>query len=223
MSTTSIVIRADLRREFQRPAMLTALILISAGSLVALQLALGGSGRPAPAVAAGATWIVLLYGAVLAAARVVSADRDGGTWDALLLARGDRARLAVAKVASALTIMVPIHLAVLVLAWGILAEPRGISHALTAAASVLLADIAFAAIGVLAGFVAMRARARELLVPIIMLPLTIPALIAGVSVMASTVAPDFEASWATHLGFLALYALTFVVILLGSAEELAVE
>ena len=83
-------------------------------------------------------------------------------------------------------------------------------------AAVLLADLGIAAVGTLLAAMASVSRARELLLPLLFLPLAIPVIIGGVGASVAA-APG------RYLGFLALYDLVFAIISWASFEYVVTE
>ena len=86
----------------------------------------------------------------------------------------------------------------------------------TLVAAVLLADVGIAAVGTLLAAMAAASRARELLLPLLFLPLAIPVIVGGVG---ATVAEEP----ARYLGFLALYDLLFAILSWASFEYVVTE
>jgi heme exporter protein B len=147
---------------------------------------------------------------VLGIGRLFVAEREEGGFDGFLLAPVDRTALFVAKALllggflAAIEVFVVAAFAILLLGpspWG----------ALPGLALVLaLADIGLAVIGTLVGALAVRTRARDLLVPLLAIPLALPLVIAGSRACAPLLAADgagaLEARWLLILG---LYDLVF--------------
>jgi heme exporter protein B len=217
------VARHDLVLELRRPVALSGVALFGAGSLVTLHLALAGSGRVADGVAAGALWVVLLYGALLGGARAIGVEREEGTWDALLLAAADRSAVAVGKTLAAAVLALVLH-AVLVPAYlALFGAPPDARGMLLLAAAVLLADAGFAVVGVLVGTLSLRARGRELLGAAIFVPLSLPLVIAAVTLSLEAWRGGGDASPAQLLAFLAAYDATFLAAAVAAVPEIAVE
>jgi heme exporter protein B len=86
----------------------------------------------------------------------------------------------------------------------------------TLVAAVLLADVGIAAVGTLLAAMAVASRARELLLPLLFLPLAIPVIVGGVG---ATVADEPG----RYLGFLALYDLLFAILSWASFEYVVTE
>ncbi len=167
-------------------------------------------------LASGVLWVTLLLATILAVNRLFVAEREQGGLDGLLLAPVDRTALYLAK-AAALFLYLLLFELVAVPTFGLLLLAPDLVGALPELIVVLLvADLGLAAIGALVAALAAETRARELIVPLFLLPLLVPIVIAGASasepLLVSPQAPDGLGGW---LAFLALYDVVFMLIALG--------
>ena len=163
--------------------------------------------------AAGILWVSLLFAAMLGINRLFVADADQGGFDGFLIAPVDRSALLLAKAIALLAYLLVLELvAVPAFALLLLAAPLG--QALPGLlAPLALGDLGVAAIGTLVAALAVRTRARDLLGPLLALPLLVPVVIG----CARATAPLFALSHAgapplRWLGTLALYDLVFGLI-----------
>lgn len=217
------IARHDLVLELRRPVGLAGVALFGASALVTLHLALAGSGSPPRGVAPGALWIVLVFGALLGVARAVGVEREEGTWDALLLAAADRSAIFLGKTMSAAALTMLLH-AVLVPAYLLLFRaPPSISGILELVTAVLLADVGFAAVGVLVGVLSLRARGREVLGAITFLPLVLPLVIAAVALSLGAYGEGDAAQTGKLFAFLLAYDGAFIAAGVAAVPEVAVE
>jgi heme exporter protein B len=160
--------------------------------------------------AAGVLWVTLLLGAMLGVNRLFVADSDQGGFDAFMLAPVNRSALLLAK-ASALTLYLLVLELVAVPAFALLLAGASLGHAFPTLLAVLaLADAGVAVIGTLVAAIAVRTRARDLLGPLLALPLLMPVVIGS----ARASAPLFGAQGSSGrwLLMLALYDLVFGLI-----------
>ena len=162
---------------------------------------------------AGILWVTLLFAAILGVNRLFVADADQGGFDGFLLAPVDRSAMLVAKVLTLLTYLVVLEL-VAVPAFALLLLGPPLSHALPDLLGVLaLGDLGVAAIGTLVAALAVRTRARDLLGPLLGLPLLVPIVIGGARatspLLALTHPTAPPARWLLMLG---LYDLVFGLI-----------
>jgi heme exporter protein B len=128
-------------------------------------------------LAAGVFAVSLLFAAILGTNRLFVAEREQGGFDGFLLAPVNRTAMLYAK-AGALFIYMTVLEVVAVPAFAVFAAPPRLGGALGGLILfLLLANVAFALIGTLVSAIAVNTRARDLIGPIIGLPLLIPALI----------------------------------------------
>jgi heme exporter protein B len=164
-------------------------------------------------LASGVLWVTLLLAAVIGVSRLFAAEREQGGLDGLLLAPVDRTALWLAK-ASVLFLYLTVLELVAVPAFGLLLLGPDLAPALPVLiVTLLLANVGLAAIGALVSALAVETRARELIVPLLLLPLVVPLLIAGASasepVLREGARADDLGRW---LGLLSLYDVVFLLI-----------
>jgi heme exporter protein B len=129
--------------------------------------------------AAGILWVTLLLAAVLGINRLFVADAEEGGFDGFLLAPVDRSALLIAKALALLSYLIVLEL-VAVPAFGLLLLEPSLGPALPGLPGVLLlGDLGVAAIGTLVAALAVRTRARDLLGPLLALPLLVPIVIGA--------------------------------------------
>ena len=129
--------------------------------------------------AAGILWVTLLFAAMLGINRLFVADAEEGALDGFLLAPVDRTALLAAKVLALLSYLVVLEL-VAVPAFALLLLGPSLGPGLGGLVAVLaLGDVGVAVIGTLISALTVRTRARDLLGPLLMLPLLVPVVIAA--------------------------------------------
>jgi heme exporter protein B len=167
--------------------------------------------------AAGILWVTLLFAAMLGINRLFVADADQGGFDGFLLAPVDRSALLLAKAIALLAYLVVLEL-VAVPAFGLLLLGPSLGQALPGLlAPLALGDLGVAAIGTLVAALAVRTRARDLLGPLLALPLLVPVVIGAARASAPLLAlggghggvGGLPIRW---LATLALYDLVFGLI-----------
>ena len=125
--------------------------------------------------ALGLLWSALIFTALLGLTRAFVAEREQGMFDALVLAPCDRSAIWLAKSLAVLAFLVCAELVALPAFARVLLGRRR-----TTVAAVALADVGIAAVGTLFGAMAVAGRARELLLPLLFLPMAIPIVVGGV-------------------------------------------
>jgi heme exporter protein B len=203
------LIRKDLRLELRTRESVPAMILFSLGTFVLFHFALD---RPTVEgdLAAGVLWVTLLFAAVLGINRLFVAEREEGGFDAFLLAPVDRTAMFVAKATVLFAFLVALEIAAVAAFSVLLLEPSPWPALPGLALVLLLADAGLAVVGTLVAALAVQTRARDLLVPLLAIPLSVPLVIGGARATSPLLdaagAGAIEGRW---LLILALYDLVF--------------
>ncbi len=201
--------RKDLLLELRARDTLPAMLLFVVAVFVVFHFSLPA--RSSDVAAGGLLWVAIIFTALLGLGRAFVPEREQGVLDALVLAPCDRSAIWLAKALATLTFLVLAELvAVPVFAL--------FFHGLSAAAigAIVLADLGICAVGTFLGAMAVATRARDLLLPLLFLPLAIPIVIGGVG--ASVVS-----SPGRYLGFLGLYDVMFALVCWASFEYVVTE
>jgi heme exporter protein B len=209
LADVAALARKDLRLELRARDTLPAMLLFVVSTLVVFHFVLpDGSSELA---AKGVLWVAILFTALLGLARAFVAEREQNVLDGLVLAPSDRSAIWLGK---ALALLFFLVLAEIVALPAFAAFFAGLSPATIAA--VALADIGICAVGTLLAGMAVASRARELLLPLLFLPLAIPIVVGGVG--ASVVDDPGR-----YLAFLALYDAIFALVSWASFEYVVTE
>jgi len=203
------LVRKDLRAELRSFEAVPAMLMFVVSAFVLFHFGLDRAAL-AGDLAAGVLWVTLLLTAVLGMNRLFVTEREQGGFDAFLLAPVDRTAMFVAKALVLFAFLAVVEV-VAVAAFAVLLLDPGLGRALPGLALVLvLADAGLAVVGTLVGALAVQTRARDLIVPLVALPLSLPVLIAGANATAPLLtrggAGALEGRWLTVLG---LYDVVF--------------
>jgi heme exporter protein B len=212
MKTILAVVRKDLLLELRTLETVPAMALFSLATFVIFHFGLNRATIDGQ-LAAGVLTVTVLFAAMLAVNRLFVAEREQGGFDGFLLAPVDRSALLVAKVAALFAFLVVLEV-IAVPAFGLLLLGPSLGPPLLGLIAVLaLADLGLAVIGTLVSAIAVHTRARDLIGPIIGLPLLIPALIATARATGPLLAIHGSGSppgkW---IAILALYDLVFALL-----------
>jgi heme exporter protein B len=205
------ILAKDLRVELRTLQSLPAMVLFSVATFVLFRYGLDRT-ELAGSLAAGVLLATLLFAAVLAINRLFVAEHEQGGFDAIRLAPVDAAALLAAKATALVVYLVALEVvAVPIFAVFFLDDWAGLGPL---CAVLLLADLGLAATGTLISSMATHSRARDLLVPLILLPLLIPLMIAAAGAAEPLLAaggPEYDdvGQW---LAVLALYDAVFALV-----------
>jgi heme exporter protein B len=201
--------RKDLLLELRARDTLPAMLLFVVATFVVFHFALpAGSSKLA---ASGLLWVAIVFTALLGLGRAFVPEREQHVLEGLVLAPCDRSAIWVAKSIATLAFLVAAE----VVALPVFAL---FFHGLRAStiAGVVLADLGICAVGTFVGAMAVATRARDLLMPLLFLPLAIPLVIGGVG--AGVVAEPGR-----YLAFLGLYDALFALVCWASFEYVVTE
>ena len=203
------LVRKDLRAELRNLEAVPAMTLFVVSTFVLFHFGLDRD-TLSGSLASGVLWVTLLLASVLGMNRLFVTEREQGGFDAFLLAPVDRTAMLVAKAAVLFGFLVVVEV-VGVLAFALLLLDPGLGQALPGLPLVLLlADLGLAVVGTLVGALAVQTRARDLIVPLLALPLAVPLLIAAAEatapLLAAGGAEPLPGRWLT---ILALYDVVF--------------
>jgi len=211
LAVVAALLRKEARVELRTFESIPAMTLFSVSTYVLFHFGLQEDTLEGN-LASGVLWVTLLFAAVLGINRLFVADDEQGGFDAFLLSPADRSALLFGKAAALLAYLVVVEI-VTVPAFALLLLGVGIGQTMPGLLAVLvLADIGVAVIGTLVGALAVRTRARDLLGPLLSLPLLVPIVIAAAKASTPLLASPVAALPARWLVTLALYDLVFAVI-----------
>ncbi len=215
-----LVMRKDLTVEVRSREILYTTAFFAVSCVLVFAFALVREGRPLEDAAAGILWIAIAFAGTLALGRTFERERHSETLRALLLAPADRPAIYVGKLFGILALLFVVE-AVLVPLVGLLFQ-AAFHQALGWMIGLLVTGtLGFAAVGTLFAAMLVRARSRDVMLPVLLYPITIPVIIAGVRGTAALLqaTPDVETArmWVALLAF---FDIVFLTLSLWTFEPL---
>jgi heme exporter protein B len=212
IGTAYTILRKDLALERRTKESVPAMILFTLTVYVLFHFGLDRDSLDGE-LAAGVLWVTLLLAAVIGVSRLFAAEREQGGIEALLLAPVDRTSLFLAKGAALFLYLLALEV-VAVPAFALLLLGPDLGDALPELLAILLlADLGLAATGALVAALASETRARDLITPLLLLPLLVPLLIASAQasepLLRETSTTEDLGRW---LGLLSLYDVIFALL-----------
>ncbi|MCB0868142.1 MAG: heme exporter protein CcmB [Solirubrobacterales bacterium] len=205
------IVGKDLRTELRTMRSLPAMVLFAVTTFIIFRFGLDRTALSG-SLASGVIWTTLLFAAVLGINRIFLPEREEGGFDAFRLAPVDRPVLFAAKAAVLFLYLVVLE-AIVVPVFAVFFLPEW-SGLLPLAVILLATNIGFAALGTLISSMAVNSRARDLLVPLLLLPLVVPLMIAATGATAPLLdagGPSFD-KFGTWLLVLGLYDGVFCLV-----------
>ena len=174
-------------------------------------------------VPAAILWIAVAFAGVLGLGRAFERERYGETIKALLLAPSPRPAIYVGKLLGILLLLFTTEL-ILVPMIAFVFHAALFDQALILIGLLVAGTVGFSAVGTLFAAMLVRSRSREIMLPILLYPITIPVLIAGVRGTSALLATPSSTPVATMwLGLLVSFDVVFVTLALWTFEPLMTE
>jgi heme exporter protein B len=209
LSDVGALARKDLRLELRARDTLPAMLLFVVSTLVVFHFTLPQNASRLASF--GLLWVALIFTALLGLTRCFAAEREQDVLDGLVLAPSDRSAIWLGKAIAMLAFLVAAEVVALP-AFALFFDPGIDGRTLV---GVALADLGICTVGTLLAGMAAASRARELLLPLLFLPLAIPIVIGGVGASVD--------GGARYVEFLVLYDAIFAIISWASFEYVVTE
>lgn len=177
LKAVAAVVWKDLRAEFRSRELFSAMLVFSALMIIIFNFALELDVKVRQSVTAGVLWSTFAFAGTLGLNRSMAIEKDRGCLDGLLLAPVDRSAIYFGKVISNLAFMLMVEV-IVVPAYSILYNINLFIPGLLMV--ILLGSIGYAAVGTLLATMSTQTRTRDILLPILLLPVAFPLLLAAI-------------------------------------------
>jgi heme exporter protein CcmB len=215
-----LVLRKDFTIEVRSLEIAYTTLFFAISCVLVFAFALVQEGRAPEGGAAGILWIAIAFSGTLALGRTFERERQAETLRALLLAPAARPAVYVGKLLGIVVLLLAAEL-VLVPLVALLFQAALFAHPIWLALILLTGTIGFAAVGTLFAAMLVRARSRDVLLPVLLYPITVPVIIAGVRATGALVAPEFDAGvLRVWLALLVCFDVVFLTLALWTFEPL---
>ena len=215
-----LVMQKDLTVEVRSREILYTTVFFAVACVLVFAFAFVREGRPLEDAAAGIMWISVAFSGTLALGRTFERERHSETLRALMLAPTSRPAIYVGKLLGIVLLLLIVE-AVLVPLTGLLFHAPIGSRPLTLAGLLVAGTIGFSAVGTLFAAMLVRARSRDVLLPVLLYPMTVPVMIAGVRGTAALFQPQPDAGMAQFwFALLVFFDVVFVTLALWTFEPL---
>ena len=209
------LLRKDLTTELRTLEAVPAMTLFTVTTYVLFHFGLDADSVEGD-LAAGVLLVTLLFAAVLGQNRLFVAEQEQGGFDGFLLAPVDRTALFVAKALALFAYLSVVELVAVPAFAILLLEPDPLPPLPELLLVLALANGGLAVVGTLVAGIAIRTRARELIGPLLTLPLLVPVVLAAAEATAPLLASSGpQALPYRWVGILAIYDLLFGLVAYG--------
>jgi heme exporter protein B len=179
------IYRKDLRVELRTRETVGSVLVFAVVTAFIFNFAFDPSPQVLGLVAPGIVWVAYVFTGMLGLNRSFQLERDRSTLELLLLAPAGREAIYWGKLAGALTVMLVVE-ALMAPVFLFLYDLSLFSPLL--AATAVLATVGFAAVGTLFAAIAVHTRSREVLLPVLFLPLAMPVIVGAVGATTALLA-----------------------------------
>jgi heme exporter protein CcmB len=218
-----VITRKDLLVEVRTREILFTTLFFAVSCVLVFAFGFVKEGRPVSDAAAGILWIAIAFSGTLALGRAFERERQGETLRALLIAPIDRPALYVGKLTGILILLAAVEVLVVPLV-ALMFQAALFDHALLMLGLLAAGTIGFAAVGTLFAAMLVRARSRDVMLPVLLYPITVPVIIAGVRGTAALLQPDGGEPMArAWLAMLVFFDVVFITLALWTFEPVMTE
>ena len=222
--TAWLVLRKDVAIEAKSWEVVTTTLFFAVSCVLIFAFALVKDGRAVGDAAAGILWIAISFSGTLALGRTFERERYSETLRALLLAPAPRAALYAGKLMGMLALLGLAELLLVPLVALLFQASALFSRPLLLAGLLAGGTVGFCAVGTLFAAMLVRARSRDVLLPILLYPIIIPVIIAGVRGTAALLsAPPDEPTAVMWICVLTAFDIVFLTLALWTFEPLMTE
>lgn len=171
------VVWKDLSAELRSRELLTSMLVFALLVILIFNFALELDARARESVTAGVLWVTFTFAGTLGLNRSMASEKDRGCLDGLLLAPVDRSSIYFGKVLGNLVFMLIVEIIVLPV-YSVLYNTNLFHPGLLLV--IFLGSVGYVAVGTLLATMTIQVRTRDILLPILLFPLTVPVIIAAV-------------------------------------------
>ncbi|MGE5245421.1 MAG: heme exporter protein CcmB [Betaproteobacteria bacterium] len=221
--TALLVLRKDFAIEVKSREILYTTLFFAVACVLIFSFAFVKEGQPLEDAAAGILWIAIAFAGTLALGRTFERERYGETLRALLLAPAPRPTIYVGKLLG-IVLLLGVAELLLVPLIALLFQAALFVRPLHLAGLLATGTIGFSAVGTLFAAMLVRTRTRDVLLPILLYPITVPVIIAGVRGTSALLAsPPDEPVATMWMALLTAFDVVFVTLALWTFEPLMTE
>ena len=223
LRTVWLVTQKDVLIEARSKEILYTTLFFAVACVLVFAFGFVKEGKAMEDAAAGILWIAIAFSGTLALGRAFERERQSETLRALMIAPIDRPALYLGKLVGVLLLLVAVEIVVVPMV-GLLFQAALFTHAWLMLGLLATGTIGFAAVGTLFAAMLVRARSRDVLLPVLLYPITIPVIIAGVRGTAALLQVEADLPMArAWLSMLVFFDVVFVTLALWTFEPVMTE
>jgi heme exporter protein B len=223
LRTAWLITRKDLLIEVRSREILYTTLFFAVSCVLVFAFGFVDNGRALEGAASGILWIAIAFSGTLALGRTFERERQSETIRALLMTPADRPALYVGKLTGVVLLLAAVEMIIVPLT-ALMFQARLFAYPILMLGLLATGTIGFAAVGTLFAAMLGRTRSRDVLLPVLLYPITIPVIIAGVRGTAALLQPEVDLPMArAWLSMLVFFDLVFITLALWTFEPVMTE
>jgi len=199
----------DILTELRTKEVVTSVLVFALLVIVIFNFAFGSRAGMTELVAPGILWVAITFGGVLGFNRVFSVEKENSRLEGLMLCPVDRAVIYWGKLVGSFTFILAVAFVITPIFLVLFNLPLFLPRL---ALIIVLATLGFAAVGTLFSAVAINTRARDIMLPILFLPIAVPVIIAAVKATALVLAGSPWGDMLTWLQIMIAFDIIYLVV-----------
>ena len=218
-----LVLRKDLLIEFRSREIVYTTLFFAVSVMLVFSFSFVREGIAVDGAAGGILWVAIAFSGTLALGRAFERERQNETLRGLLMSPAERPALYLGKLTGILILLAAVEVVVVPMVAFLFQAPL-FRYPAMMTGLLLTGTLGFAAVGTLFAAMLVRTRSRDVLLPILLYPITVPVIIAGVRGTAALLQPDVDLPMArAWLSMLVFFDIVFVTLALWTFEAVMTE
>jgi heme exporter protein CcmB len=223
LDTIWLVARKDLLIELRSREIVYTTLFFAVSVVLVFSFSFVKEGIAVEGAAPGILWVAIAFSGTLALGRAFERERQNETLRGLLMSPAERPALYLGKLAGIVILLTAVEIVVVPLV-AFLFQARLFAHPLQIVGLIVAGTVGFAAVGTLFAAMLVRTRGRDVLLPLLLYPVTVPVIIAGVRGTAALLQADADLPMArAWLSMLVFFDVVFVTLALWTFEAVMAE
>jgi heme exporter protein CcmB len=223
LETVWLVARKDLLIELRSREIVYTTLFFAISVVLVFSFSFVKEGVAVEGAAPGILWVAIAFSGTLALGRAFERERQNETLRGLLMSPAERPALYLGKLAGIVLLLAAVEVVIVPLV-ALLFQARLFGYPLQMAGLLVTGTVGFAAVGTLFAAMLVRTRGRDVLLPLLLYPVTVPVIIAGVRGTAALLQADADLPMArAWLSMLVFFDVVFVTLALWTFEAVMAE
>ena len=206
-----VICLKDLRTEWRTKQRIITMAFFSFLMLLVFNFSLEIGGAGVHEIGAGVLWATLLFANLLGINRIFDEEKENRAIDALLIIPGSRSVVYFGKLVAHFVSLFVVCLFVLPFFCVFFSISFGL-FLLPLFGVLALGSLCFTCVGTLFAVVSYNLRMRELLLPVLLVPMLLPALISSVEATKHVFSNSYNDVFWTHIEMLVIFATMFISV-----------